>query len=70
MGRKLVHFPVDVRLGKMILYGVVFQCLDPLLTIAATMSLGKSPFVRPFGTGTDSSIDSIWNKFKTGNKGI
>jgi HrpA-like RNA helicase len=30
----LVNFPVDVRLGKMILYSVALECLDPCLTIA------------------------------------
>lgn len=32
----------------MILFGAIFKCLDPILTIAAALSF-KSPFVRPFG---------------------
>lgn len=32
----------------MILFGAIFRCLDPILTIAAALSF-KSPFVRPFG---------------------
>jgi len=31
---------------KVIIYGSLFKCLDPMLTIAATMSF-KSPFVSP-----------------------
>mgnify|MGYP002385190900 CR=1 FL=1 len=31
---------------KSILYGAVFQCLDPILTIAACLS-EKSPFLTP-----------------------
>ncbi|KAI9285596.1 P-loop containing nucleoside triphosphate hydrolase protein [Umbelopsis sp. AD052] len=48
LGRHLSNLPVDVHIGKMLLYGAMFQCLDPILTIAAAMSF-KSPFVRPFG---------------------
>lgn len=32
----------------MILFGAIFKCLDPILTIAAALSF-KSPFIRPFG---------------------
>jgi ATP-dependent RNA helicase DHX57 len=39
--------PVDVRIGKLILFGSIFKCLDSILTIASAMSI-KSPFVAPF----------------------
>ncbi|KAJ3122237.1 hypothetical protein HK100_012073 [Physocladia obscura] len=48
LGRKLSVLPVDVRLGKMLLFACIFKCLDPVLTIAATLSLGKSPFLMQF----------------------
>ena len=38
MGHHLADLPVEPRYGKMILYGVVLKCLDPILTIASTMS--------------------------------
>lgn len=44
----LSNLPVDLHIGKMILYGAIFRCLDPILTIAAALSY-KSPFIRPFG---------------------
>ncbi|KAI9020610.1 hypothetical protein DFJ74DRAFT_643980 [Hyaloraphidium curvatum] len=47
LGFHLGHLPVDVRIGKLILYGAIFGCLDPVLTIAAALSV-KSPFVAPF----------------------
>ncbi|KAI8805456.1 P-loop containing nucleoside triphosphate hydrolase protein [Cladochytrium replicatum] len=47
LGFHLGRLPVDVRIGKMILFGAIFKCLDPILTIASTLSI-KSPFVRPF----------------------
>ena len=46
LGFHLASLPVDVRIGKMMLYGCIFRCLDPVLTIAAGMSL-RSPFYAP-----------------------
>ncbi|KAJ3010346.1 ATPdependent RNA helicase [Thoreauomyces humboldtii] len=47
LGFHLGRLPLDVRIGKLLVYGSIFQCLDPVLTIAAAMS-HKSPFVAPF----------------------
>eukprot|EP00741_Cyanophora_paradoxa_P024262 tig00021759_g23429.t1 len=46
LGVHLAALPVDVRIGKMLIYGAVFDCLDPVLTIAAGMAF-RSPFVSP-----------------------
>lgn len=46
LGHHLASLPVDVRIGKLILYGVIFCCLDSALTIAACLS-NRSPFVTP-----------------------
>ena len=35
LGYHLAALPVNVRVGKMMLYGTIFRCLDPVLTIAA-----------------------------------
>ena len=43
LGHHLAKLPVDVRLGKMLVLGSLFQCLDKVLTIAASLS-SKSPF--------------------------
>jgi HrpA-like RNA helicase len=43
LGQHLAKLPVDVRLGKMLVLGSLFQCLDKVLTIAASLS-SKSPF--------------------------
>lgn len=43
LGQHLARLPVDVRLGKMLILGSLFQCLDNVLTIAASLS-SKSPF--------------------------
>lgn len=47
LGHHLAALPVDVRIGKLILYGAIFCCVDSALTIAACLS-HKSPFVTPF----------------------
>ncbi|XP_067845385.1 putative ATP-dependent RNA helicase DHX57 [Heptranchias perlo] len=47
LGYHLAFLPVDVRIGKLMLFGAIFRCLDPALTIAASLSF-KSPFVSPW----------------------
>lgn len=46
LGRHLAHLPVEPTLGKMILMGAIFGCLDPCLTLAAASTV-KDPFQRP-----------------------
>ncbi|CAM6089460.1 unnamed protein product [Calypogeia fissa] len=46
LGYHLASLPVDVRVGKMLLFGAVLGCLSPVLTIAACLS-NKSPFISP-----------------------
>ena len=36
------------RVGKLLLFGAIFRCLDASLTIAAALSY-RSPFSSPFG---------------------
>ncbi|KAM6460944.1 putative ATP-dependent RNA helicase DHX57 isoform 2-T2 [Liasis olivaceus] len=47
LGHHLASLPVDVRVGKLMLLGTIFRCLDPALTIAASRA-HKSPFVSPW----------------------
>nr|APO15850.1 helicase [Sesuvium portulacastrum] len=44
LGHHLAKLPVDLLLGKMMLYGAMFGCLSPILSISAFLS-HKSPFV-------------------------
>lgn len=37
LGCRLIDLPVDCHLGKMLIFGVMLQCLDPVLTIASFM---------------------------------
>lgn len=47
LGHHLAALPVNVRIGKLILFGAIFCCLDSALTIAACLS-HKNPFIIPF----------------------
>ncbi|XP_072113031.1 ATP-dependent DNA/RNA helicase DHX36 [Mobula birostris] len=48
LGVHLARLPVEPHIGKMILFGALLCCLDPVLTIAASLSF-KDPFVIPLG---------------------
>ncbi|KAL0951028.1 hypothetical protein HGRIS_007768 [Hohenbuehelia grisea] len=62
MGKLLSKLPTDVHLGKFLLIATLFRCLDPALTIAATLN-AKSPFVTPFGL--EQEADRAKLSFKT-----
>ncbi|KAI8380367.1 P-loop containing nucleoside triphosphate hydrolase protein [Blakeslea trispora] len=64
LGSHLSNLPVDVHMGKMIIFGALFRCLDPILTIAASLSF-KSPFIRPFGK--EDEADTARARFQTDN---
>lgn len=38
LGRHLVDLPVEPRLAKMLIYAVIFKCLDPVLTIVSLLA--------------------------------
>ncbi|KAK1785374.1 hypothetical protein P4O66_018755 [Electrophorus voltai] len=48
LGFHLARLPVEPHIGKMILFGALLACLDPVLTIAASLSF-KDPFCIPLG---------------------
>ncbi|KAK2740128.1 hypothetical protein FQN57_006243 [Myotisia sp. PD_48] len=46
LGRYLSILPTDLRCAKLMVYGVIFECIDACLTIAAILT-ARSPFVSP-----------------------
>ncbi|XP_024541591.1 DExH-box ATP-dependent RNA helicase DExH3 [Selaginella moellendorffii] len=46
LGKHLAILPVEPQIGKMLIMGCIFQCLDPMLTIAAALS-SRDPFILP-----------------------
>lgn len=67
LGIQLARLPLDVFLGKLIILGAVFKCLDMALTVAAILS-SKSPFVAPFGQRNQA--DTIRKGFKKGDSDL
>lgn len=55
LGRLLSKLPTDVHLGKFLLVAALFRCLDPALTIAATLN-AKSPFLSPLGSEHEAEL--------------
>ncbi|XP_033763100.1 ATP-dependent DNA/RNA helicase DHX36-like [Pecten maximus] len=56
LGHHLARLPVDPKSGKMILFGAMFGCLDPICTIAASLSF-KNAFVVPLGK--EAEVDQV-----------
>ncbi|KAK0198308.1 P-loop containing nucleoside triphosphate hydrolase protein [Armillaria mellea] len=46
LGRILLQIPVDVHVGRLVLYGSFFRCLDDALTLAAILS-SRDPWLCP-----------------------
>ncbi|KAL2265029.1 hypothetical protein VTJ83DRAFT_7539 [Remersonia thermophila] len=67
LGVQLARLPLDVFLGKLILLGAVFKCLDMALTVAAILS-SKSPFQAPFGQR--SQADAVRRNFRRGESDL
>lgn len=67
LGLQLARLPLDVFLGKLILLGAVFKCLDMAITVAAILS-SKSPFVAPFGQRNQA--DTIRRAFRKGDSDL
>ncbi|XP_030455416.2 DExH-box ATP-dependent RNA helicase DExH3 [Syzygium oleosum] len=47
LGRQLSMLPVEPKLGKMLILGAIFNCLDPVMSIVAGLSV-RDPFLMPF----------------------
>ncbi|KAL1954208.1 hypothetical protein VTO42DRAFT_1526 [Malbranchea cinnamomea] len=67
LGRQLARLPLDVFLGKLILYGTVFKCLDAAVSIAAILSC-KSPFVT--SVGSNAHNNSARHSFNRGDSDL
>jgi HrpA-like RNA helicase len=67
LGYHLAALPISPRIGKLILYGVLLKCIDPILTIASMLS-AKSPFVVPFNER--DAADAAKLSFMEGNSDL
>ena len=58
----------DPRFAKMLIYSSIFRCVDPILTITAGCSLGKSIFQTPYGS--EESANMAKKKFIMGDSDL
>ena len=62
LGVLLAKLPVDPRIGKMMLFGAIFRCSDPILIIASSLAF-RSPFFSPFDKRDEA--DAVKKSFDT-----
>ncbi|KAK2857300.1 hypothetical protein FQN49_004837 [Arthroderma sp. PD_2] len=67
LGKQLAKLPLDVFLGKLILYGAFFKCVDAAVSIAAILS-SKSPFLND--ANRRSQIEASRKAFERGNSDL
>ncbi|KAJ2403173.1 hypothetical protein GGI23_000148 [Coemansia sp. RSA 2559] len=70
IGRHLCYMPVDLSVGKLLVIGTMFGCLDPILTIAASMSTNTSVLLAPFASDSRYLIEAAHKKYRTRAKDI
>ncbi|XP_061656994.1 ATP-dependent RNA helicase DHX29 [Syngnathoides biaculeatus] len=55
LGQHLANLPVNVKIGKMLIYGAILGCLEPIATIAAAIT-EKSPFSTPMNRKEEANV--------------
>ncbi|KAJ0013005.1 hypothetical protein NQD34_017339 [Periophthalmus magnuspinnatus] len=55
LGHHLASLPVNVNIGKMLIYGAILGCLEPIATIAAAIT-EKSPFSTPINRKEEANL--------------
>lgn len=65
LGYHLARLPVEPQTGKMILFGALFCCLDPITSIAASLSF-RDAFYNVIGK--EREVDEIKLEFSRGTK--
>ncbi|TCD71529.1 hypothetical protein EIP91_008910 [Steccherinum ochraceum] len=54
LGRVLLQLPIDPQMGRLVLYGAFFRCLDEALTLAAILT-NRDPFMSPMHLKEESA---------------
>jgi small subunit ribosomal protein S24e len=58
LGRVLLQLPVETQMGRLVLYGSFFRCLDQALTLAAILT-NRDPFVSPMHLKAEAAAKKI-----------
>ncbi|KAI0322332.1 P-loop containing nucleoside triphosphate hydrolase protein [Amylostereum chailletii] len=60
LGRVLLQLPVEVQVGRMVLFGSFFRCLDQAVTLAAILT-NRDPFLSPMHLKVEAaSVKDSW----------
>jgi small subunit ribosomal protein S24e len=60
LGRVLLQLPLEVQIGRLVLFGSFFKCLDQALTLAAILT-NRDPFVSPMHLKTEAArVKNSW----------
>ncbi|KAJ2550834.1 hypothetical protein EV175_003919 [Coemansia sp. RSA 1933] len=66
IGKHLCYMPLDLSVGKLLVIGTMLGCLDPILTIAASMSINNSILLAPSFSSLDGvSAEPAHEKYRT-----
>nr|XP_037281497.1 LOW QUALITY PROTEIN: ATP-dependent DNA/RNA helicase DHX36-like [Rhipicephalus microplus] len=65
LGYHLAKLPLDPQTGKMIIMASIFSCLDPILTVAASLSF-KDAFMVPLGK--EKLVEKVKKQFAGDSK--
>lgn len=61
LGSVLLQLPIDAGLGKMVLYGLFFRCVEPAILLAAILST-RDPFMAPIEVKQQAAaIKEAWS---------
>ncbi|KAL7048969.1 hypothetical protein ACKWTF_003555 [Chironomus riparius] len=47
LGSHLVGMPLEAKYGKMIIYAIIFKCVNPILSLTSILTMGDQVFVLP-----------------------
>ena len=59
----LQELPVDVKIGKMIIYGTILECVESVLVIAGAIS-SQTPFVSPLEKREEADAAKVLERWR------
>lgn len=66
LGLYLADLPINVKYGKMLIYGIFFKCIDPILTIVSILST-NDPFALLYNQDERDACHVLKNKLEDGS---
>ncbi|KAJ1883170.1 hypothetical protein H4R99_000866 [Coemansia sp. RSA 1722] len=64
IGHHLCYLPLDIPVAKLLIMGTLLNCLDPVLTLAASMSLTNSILAKSYSQSEHLGADSAQSRYR------